>query len=781
MDRWEGEDGRALARQVLLLSLLPLSCWAASEQVRYSIPEEMEKGSVVGSLAKDLGLNARELAKRNLHAVPVTKLQYFSISGENGNLCVNERIDREEICATAPHCLVTLEVMVENPLDIFHVTVAIEDINDNAPQFFNGNINLETSEVTSPGTRFLLGKADDPDIGMNSVQDYQLSPNQYFTLDVKKSQDANTFADLVLQKPLDRESEQTLHLILTALDGGEPRKTGTAQIWINVTDANDNPPIFSQEVYTVNLRENAPVGSQVLQLVATDNDDGSYAQIRYHFSNIPANAQQNFRIDPISGTITLMGDLDYEETKAYAMTVAAKDGGGLVTHVKVEIKILDENDNYPEVILTSLFSPVPEDSLPGTLIALINVNDKDAGDSGKVACSLRQDLPFKIIRMSNNYYKLLSDGPLDRERTPEYNITVTASDTGSPPLSTYKSILLQVSDVNDNAPAFERPSYSIYVPENNPSGTSVFRVSASDPDMGQNARITYSILTSTIQELPLDHEEEKVHHLILTAYDGGSPVRSGTTEIQISVLDVNDNAPIFSQPLYEVTAREGLSLGTTVVTLNATDLDEGTNRDLRYSFAKSTGSAAEKFHLDENTGEVTLRGKARPFLEKDALRQSLVVLLKDNGQPPLSASVTVTVVLADSIPEVLSDLGGISAPADAQPDLTFYLVLAVAFVSCLFFAFLLVLLALNVHKWRHSRLQDCGNMTSNGVPAPPFVGLDTVRAVLHSYCHEVCLTADSRHSHFHLPKGCSCSTFSKMAHKISCSHFVQSTGGLCGD
>ncbi|KAF7235473.1 Protocadherin gamma-B1 [Varanus komodoensis] len=490
MDRWEGEDGRALARQVLLLSLLPLSCWAASEQVRYSIPEEMEKGSVVGSLAKDLGLNARELAKRNLHAVPVTKLQYFSISGENGNLCVNERIDREEICATAPHCLVTLEVMVENPLDIFHVTVAIEDINDNAPQFFNGNINLETSEVTSPGTRFLLGKADDPDIGMNSVQDYQLSPNQYFTLDVKKSQDANTFADLVLQKPLDRESEQTLHLILTALDGGEPRKTGTAQIWINVTDANDNPPIFSQEVYTVNLRENAPVGSQVLQLVATDNDDGSYAQIRYHFSNIPANAQQNFRIDPISGTITLMGDLDYEETKAYAMTVAAKDGGGLVTHVKVEIKILDENDNYPEVILTSLFSPVPEDSLPGTLIALINVNDKDAGDSGKVACSLRQDLPFKIIRMSNNYYKLLSDGPLDRERTPEYNITVTASDTGSPPLSTYKSILLQVSDVNDNAPAFERPSYSIYVPENNPSGTSVFRVSASDPDMGQNARIT---------------------------------------------------------------------------------------------------------------------------------------------------------------------------------------------------------------------------------------------------------------------------------------------------
>ncbi|KAF7234568.1 Protocadherin gamma-B5 [Varanus komodoensis] len=343
----------------------------------------MEKGSVVGSLAKDLGLNARELAKRNLHAVPVTKLQYFSISAKNGNLCVNERIDREEVCATAPHCFLNFEVMIENPLKMFHVTVEIQDINDNAPQFLSDIIYLEISESTFPGTRFLLGKAEDPDIGVNSLQDYQLSSNQYFTLDVKKGQGRNNFADLVLQKPLDRESEQTLHLILTALDGGEPRKTGTAQIWINVTDANDNPPVFSQEVYTVNLRENAPVGSQVLQIVASDRDDGPNAKISYHFNNIPANAKKKFNLDAISGTITLIESLDFEETKEYTMTIAGKDGGGLVTHCKVEITILDENDNAPEIMLASLVNPVSEDTALGAVIAYIIVTDKDTGDNGK--------------------------------------------------------------------------------------------------------------------------------------------------------------------------------------------------------------------------------------------------------------------------------------------------------------------------------------------------------------------------------------------------------------
>ncbi|XP_025033400.1 protocadherin gamma-B2-like, partial [Python bivittatus] len=241
-----------------------------------------------------------------MHAISVDKVQYFRISADNGNLYVNDRIDREEICDTTPLCILNLEVVIENPLDIYHLKIEIQDINDNAPQFLSSIIQLEIIETTQPGTRFLLGNAKDPDIGTNALQNYHLSTNPYFSLDVKESPDGNRFADLVLQKPLDRESEPTLQLTVTVLDGGKPRKTGTAQIRINVTDANDNPPIFTQEIYTVSLRENVPVGFLVLQLEASDKDEGSHAEIRYYFSNMPLSANKKFSLDSTSGIISLV-------------------------------------------------------------------------------------------------------------------------------------------------------------------------------------------------------------------------------------------------------------------------------------------------------------------------------------------------------------------------------------------------------------------------------------------------------------------------------------------
>uniref|UniRef100_A0A803SVP8 Cadherin domain-containing protein n=1 Tax=Anolis carolinensis TaxID=28377 RepID=A0A803SVP8_ANOCA len=767
MDKRHEKNGWAIGRQVLCLSLFSLSCWATAEEILYSIPEEMTKGSTVGNLAKDLDLIAKELARRNVHVVSVAKKQYFGVNVENGNLYMNDRVDREQLCDLAPLCFLNLQVVVENPLSIFHVSVAIQDINDNAPNFLTDNINLETSELTLPGTRFLLGKAEDPDIGVNSLQSYQLSPNQYFALEVRERKDGNKYAELVLQKPLDRESEQTINLILTALDGGEPRKSGTAQIQINVTDANDNPPIFTQEVYKISLHESAPVGSQVLQVLASDKDEGTNAQIRYEFSNIPANTQRIFSLDPILGIISLMDPLDFEETKEYTMTIAAKDGGGLITHCNIEISVLDENDNAPEVTLASVFSPVPENALSGTVIALVNINDKDSGNSGKVACYLQDDLPFKILPTTNNYYKILTGGLLDRERTSEYNITIIATDTGSPPLSTIKTITLQISDINDNAPAFEKSSFRMYVPENKPSGASIFSIKASDPDVGSNARITYSILSSNIQELPIssyisinsetgtiyaqrsfDYEEFREFQLQVKAQDGGSPPLSSNSTLRVFILDQNDNTPHILYPsseakgstLFEMVPRSAEEdyLVTKVV---AVDADSGHNAWLSYHLVQATEPGL--FSIGSHTGEIKT---ARAFLERDAVKQRLVVVVKDNGQPPLSATVTLNLVFAENFQEALPEMKNQSRDSETQDDLQFYLVLSLALISFLFLLTVILAITLKLRRSGSPQFLQCFGPVPHskaGAIFPPNFEDGTL-----PYSYQLCLSSESQRNEF---------------------------------
>ncbi|XP_054942779.1 protocadherin gamma-B5 isoform X1 [Physeter macrocephalus] len=881
-----GERGWAERRPVLFPFLLSLFCLALSEQIRYRIPEEMPEGSVVGNLAKDLRLSVHELPTRKLRVS--SEKPYFTVRSESGELLVSSRLDREQICGKKPACALEFEAVAENPLNFYHVNVEIEDVNDHTPKFTQNSFELQISESTLPGTRFILEVAEDADIGLNSLQTYKLSLSPSFSLINKEKQDGSKYPELVLEKPLDREQQGYHRLILTASDRGDPPLNGTTELRIQVTDANDNPPVFSQDVYRVSLGENVPPGTTVLQVSATDQDEGVNSEIIYSFHNVDEQVEQFFNLDRRTGEITTKDDFDFEIASSYTLTIEAKDPGDLAAHCSVQVDILDENDCAPEVIVTSIFTPLPEDSPPGTVIALIKTRDRDSGENGEVYCQILGKAEFILKSYSKNYYKLVTDRTLDREEIPEYNITIMATDRGKQPLSSSISFTLRLADVNDNAPVFHQASYVVHVAENNPPGASIAQVSASDPDLGPNGHVSYSIVASDLEPRALssyvsvsaqsgvvfaqrafDHEQLRAFELTLQARDHGSPALSANVSLRVLVGDRNDNAP---RVLYPALGPDGSALfdtvpraaqpGYLVTKVVAVDADSGHNAWLSYhvlimatplssyvSINSDTGvlyalcsfdyeqiqdlqllvTASDSgdpplssnvslslFILDQNdnvpeilypmlptdgsmgvelaprsaepgylvtkvvavdrdsgqnawlsyhllkasepglfavglhTGEVRT---ARALLDRDTLKQSLVVAVQDHGQPPLSATVTLTVAVASSIPEVLADLGSMRTPTNSDDsDLTLYLVVAVAVVSCIFLAFVIVLLALRLWRWHKSSLIQSSGVGLAGLPASGFVGMEGVQAFLKTYSHEVSLTSDLRGSHMIFPQ-----------------------------
>ncbi|XP_056672546.1 protocadherin gamma-B5-like [Monodelphis domestica] len=727
----------------------------------------MEKGSVVGNLAKDLGLEVRDLSSRKLRVSG--EREFFSVSSERGDLLVRDRIDREQICPHTRVCALTLEAVVENPLNVFYINVEIEDINDNPPQFRRNIINLNISESTLPGAKFALDPAHDPDTGLNSLQIYYLSTNPVFSFEVKKKKDGNKYAELVLEKLLDRERQSSYHLILSAVDGGNPARSSTAQIRIKVTDANDNAPVFSQDIYKVSLLENLPPGSFVLRVEASDKDEGVNAEITFSFDSSSHREWQMFSLDPNSGEITSLKNLDFEKTKDYSMVLEARDGGGLVTQCTIEIEILDVNDNLPEVIFTSISATIPEDCFPGSVVALVKTLDQDSGVNGEVTCYVEGNAPFRLESSSKNYYKLLTDGPLDREQIPEYNITVTATDKGNPPLSTSKTLTLNIADVNDNHPVFLQPSYVVYVPENNPSAASIARVSASDSDLEGNGRVSYSIVSSDLAPLPLssyvsvnghsgdifaqrsfDYEQVRTFELTLQACDSGSPALCANVTLRVFVLDRNDNAPNILYPalgpdrsaLFDMVPRSA-EPGYLVSKVVAVDADSGHNAWLAYRVLQATDPGL--FSLGLRTGEIRT---ARVLTDRDAARHRLLVSVQDGGQPPLSATVALHLVFADSLQEALPEMKEQSENLPTQWKVNFFLVIALALVSFVFFLSAVFMVVFKCRKSKHHVVLD-SFPTDLYSSLDPRVTSKCINGTLPlPYSYEVCLTSEPGQSEF---------------------------------
>uniref|UniRef100_A0A8C6LYJ4 Cadherin domain-containing protein n=1 Tax=Nothobranchius furzeri TaxID=105023 RepID=A0A8C6LYJ4_NOTFU len=752
----------------LVLACLFLSLPLVKGDVSYSILEELKRGSVIGNIANDLGLDLRMLSARKARIdTEHNDVKYCGVNYNTGELIVQERIDREGLCSKKVSCVMKQELVLENPLEIHRVNIHVQDINDNSPQFKEGSLKLEIRESAAKGATFLLDEAHDADIGDNAVQGYSLQQNDYFKLNVKSKGAGRKYSELVLEKELDREEKKEVILLLTALDGGSPQRSGTVVIHVTVLDANDNAPVFSQAVYKASLPENSPLDTVVLTVTAADADEGVNGEVIYGFDHV-SDENQMFSLHPKTGEVKVAGAIDYEKESKYEMQISAKDGLGLASHASVLVEIIDVNDNPPVIYLKSLSNPVPENAPPGTEVGIINVQDRDSEKNRQVRCSIQQNVPFKLLVPSiKNYYSLVTTGQLDRELVSDYNITISATDEGSPPLSSSKTVQLSVADINDNPPVFEEQSYSAYVSENNKPGSTLCSVSARDPDWRQNGTVIYSLLPAEVNGASVssylsvngdtgvihavrsfDYEQLRSFKVHVMARDNGSPPLSSNVTVSVFVSDVNDNSPQILYPAPEGSsfmtelvpkAAHGGSLVSKVI---AVDADSGQNAWLSYQIVRSTDPGL--FTIGVHSGEIRTQ---RDISESDSMKQNLIVAVKDNGQPSLSATCAMYLLISDNLAEV-PELKDISYD-DKNSKLTSYLIIALVCVSTFFLTFIIIVLGVRFCRRRKPRLLFDGAVAIPGAYLPPnYADVDGTGTLRSSYNYDAYLTTGSRTSDF---------------------------------
>ncbi|KAM9826331.1 protocadherin-17 isoform X3 [Syngnathus typhle] len=660
-----------------------LLLWARAltlKNLNYSVPEEQGPGTVIGNIAKDARLGLEQIGqggqgkKANFRVLENSAPHLIDVDPQSGLLYTKQRIDRETLCKRNPKCQLSMEVFA-NDKEICMIKIDIQDINDNSPAFPSDQIDIDISENAVPGTRFPLTSAHDPDAGENGLKTYQITRDDYnlFSLEVKSRGDGTKFPELVIQRPLDREERNHHTLILSATDGGEYPRSGTMQINVKVIDSNDNSPVFDQPSYVVEIPENSPPGKVLIDLNATDPDEGNNGQVVYSFSGYaPERIRELFSIDSRTGVIKIQGEIDYEESPVIEIDVQAKDLGPnpIPGHCKVTVKVLDRNDNWPSIGFVSVRQgAISEAAPPGTVIALVRVTDKDSGRNGQLQCRVLGNVPFKLEENYDNFYTVVTDRPLDRETQDEYNVTIVAKDNGIPPLNSTKSFTVKILDENDNVPRFTKAVYLLQIPENNIPGEFLGSVLAHDPDLGQNGTVYYSIMNSNVSGgdvntyvnvnaangaiyavRSFNYEQIKYFDFKVLARDAGSPHLESNTTVRISVLDVNDNIPVIVLPLLqndtaEIHVPRNVGVGYIVTTVRAVDNDYGESGRLTYEI--SDGNEEHLFDIDPVTGEVRT---AHPFWDNVSPVVELIIRVSDHGKPTLTTAARLLIKASNGQP-----------------------------------------------------------------------------------------------------------------------------------
>ena len=663
----------AVCVELCLLFVTVVHTVYSNSILEYSIFEESPANTFIGDVASDAKLAEQFEAEvlKNLKFTVMTQgndyARYFKVDETDGVLRNADKIDRDAICPQQADCNLPIDIVAHSPPEAFQiikVVVGVNDQNDNAPAFRDTTTSRSIPEDTPRGTSISIPPAEDIDSPEYGVKGYQMTGPGEFELKVTLVDGAPTDVHLVLKERLDRETLDHYRIILSAVDGGVPPKTGSVSINIIITDVNDNYPQFSNQSYGATIPEDVQQGSTVLRVTAVDKDAGINGEVLYGFSSSTTLAFGGvFSINATTGDIVVATSLDYERAKLYNLVVTAreKNSESVPTEAKATIHVTDINDNDPRITVNTVSTTgqveVPESASPGTFVALVSVQDPDSGPGGEFQCALGSNT-FRLQQLYPTEYKLETVSTLDRETVAVHHVTFLCQDAGSPPRTSSVDITIVVTDVNDNAPVFTQTLYSVVVKENNADGILLMTVKAEDADAGDNRAVEYTLLGEAQKYMVVDpimgnitarvsFDREKIQQIrgTIVASDGGSAPLSSTASILVEIEDVNDEPPTFVQSHYAFHVYENQPIGVTLQgkPLSASDPDSIPFNEVVFSLAPNC-SAAWVFSVDPHSGVIQTR------IQIDREEKELyefTISASDNSYQNLSTDVEVSVVIWD--------------------------------------------------------------------------------------------------------------------------------------